>query len=65
MKNRKCPVCGKFTYKEWPGDYDGGKKTSPDCGCCSSCKFQYEEHIKYSFEKQINNYRENIKKEKK
>jgi len=43
MKRKQCPVCKKWTYKEWEGNYDHMKKISPDYGECSNCGFVYSE----------------------
>jgi len=53
-------VCGYY-YKGYSGDYDGYKKISPDQYECSKCGFFYEEHIKYSLEKQAFNYKKYLK----
>jgi len=54
MKNKKCPICGKYTYKEWEGSYDEGKKISPDFGKCKSCGFIYDESLEVNNESQDN-----------
>jgi len=56
-KREKCPYCSKFAYRKYSGLYDGGKKITPDYGKCDNCGFAYEEHIKYSLENQVINYR--------
>jgi C4-type Zn-finger protein len=63
MSEIKCPVCGRYKYVEYQGEYDipddfgGAKKLSPDGGFCSHCGFRYSEHINYPFEKQVEDYK--------
>ena len=59
---RECPNCGEV--KKWHfhyGESDPGSrfnKLEPDQGECEECGFFYSEHIDYSTEEQVTQFRE-------
>jgi len=62
MRMKKCPVCGKRTYRCWSGTWEGYKKLSPDYCRCSYCGFEYTEHISFSEEELAKKYEKKWRK---